>query len=361
MADIKIKLDLNNGQNTIDIDRNKLTEVNSTSQMTAGPSGINYGSISNTGSFTINDYNDEIKSKIDDGTLDVSGVSVSVYEDNHLIQRHISRDSDYNNADKTFSVNLTNKLLLLDSLKYKGYTYQDAPITVYALLFDVLNNFYGGQLTSQDDVLYKDILSAYMIHPVTGQRIHIWEYAQDIVIKYPSIEYGRTYRDVINELCTILQCYMYVNDNDDLVFASARPLLENGSVSNAIRITKDKMYSPLKDAVILRNKYDGVEISEQQVGPRTIINDVVQTWGNHSSSSSDSDEKSGVSLGVGHIYNRVTATFWSGTIRIPKRSNDHLTTYDNIRTGEDDSGDAWIKHTVYYTHKTGTAGSGGVV
>jgi hypothetical protein len=54
---------------------------------------------------------------------------------------------------------------------------------------------------------------------------------------------------------------MYINDDDNVNFVSARPVYFEENLP-AINIPKKNMFSQLDYAVVLKNKYDGVEASK---------------------------------------------------------------------------------------------------
>lgn len=251
---------------------NGLKSVESLSQSSADTTGIFYGSIENSGSIDIMDRSGELVDLLEDGILDNANVPITVLVNGKEVQKHISTDSSYNRNSKTISIELGNRLSTLDVLKYKGYVYPDHSENLANLLFDVLSNLryalFGEdrQLTEDE---FKEMLSAKY-----NSNITLYDYLNSIEVQYPVIESNKTYREVIDEFCLIAQMQMYIDDNNNVRFVTARPK-EFTDELNAIHIPKKNMFSQLDYAVILKNKYDGVEASKYDVENRVDYSSVV--------------------------------------------------------------------------------------
>lgn len=241
---------------------NNLNNLSSIAQTTPDARELNYGVIANTGKMEVIDTNGEIKQLITDGILSKSNVPIDVIVNGETIQKHISDDSDYNTADNTFSVYLTNQLNSLDILKYKGLSYPETEMSLYEILKDVMKTLLGSSFTEN---YLNQMLSNYCVYKYNDMILEfkISSYLQSIKVKYPMIEYGKTYREVLNEICTIAQLRLFINKYNQYEFVSARPLLLLND--DPYRITKDFVMDDIKTDVIIRNKYDGIEMSETQV------------------------------------------------------------------------------------------------
>lgn len=245
----------------IEVDKhNGLKEVESTSQSTSDTTGIYYGSIESFGSIEIVDTSGELIDMIRDGVIDNSNTNLEVMANDKVIQSHISTDSSYDNNSQVLQLDLGNRINSLDILRYEGYLYQDKPENLANLLFDVVSKLKYVLKTeelSQDE--FKSMLSEKHDGIMT-----LYEYLESCVINYPTIEPNKTYRDVIDEFCLIAQMQMFIDDDNNITFVSARPQVFDGEF-DAIHIPKSNMFSQLDYSLILKNKYDGVEIDKTVV------------------------------------------------------------------------------------------------
>ena len=247
MADVVAKIKLTDGSK-LSVGKSFISSLKSVTESTSDASSINYGMLANSGSIEIQDGNGYISKMIDDGILPVSDLDVEVEVDGEAFQQHITTDSDYDTEGNTLNVSLSNFLKDFDVLKYKGYVYQNKPATLYELFIHVLNAYYQYSYTDQLDTFFDS---------------KTLDYIKNIVIEYPSIEYGKTYRQVLDELCTIAQLNMFVRSNKILKFVSARP--KYASREEIKTLKWNDVVEDLKYTKTLKNKYDWVEITKTQV------------------------------------------------------------------------------------------------
>ena len=240
-----------------EVDRfNGLKQVESLSQSTPDASSIYYGTLANSGSAEIVDVDGEIEDMINDGILDNSNVPVELYIDNHLVQSHITNDSDYT-PDKILNLQFTNKIEYWDKITYSGYAYTEEQKTAYEMLYDVLDSL--GYEQSVDDMLSEQIIFGNDNSVGT-----IKSYLQLITIPYPYLP-SDTYRNTIDKFCRLAQLQVYQKDNGDIKFISARPVVSQSQKESAIVVPKYAQVKNLNKTIILKNKYDAVEINEKNV------------------------------------------------------------------------------------------------
>ena len=341
----------------IEIDKTSgLKSVDSTSQSSTDTTGIFYGTVENRGSLEILDKTGELVDMLKDGIIDNSNTKIEVVANNESVQTHISTDSAYNANSQVMSLDLGNRLNSLDILKYRGYPYPNHSERLSVLFFDVLSNLryalFGKdkELTEEE---FKQMLSKKCDADMT-----LYDYLYSIEVQYPIIEPNRTYRDVIDEFCCIAQMQMYITDEDNVEFVSARPK-DFEKDFPVIHIRKKNMFSQLDYSVVLKNKYDGVEISQTNVRDNIDIETTLYTWKSEDEeyeqlTDSDSDETTTTSLGVSiYSYVKVTATYYTATVKFKKQSDNNLEKILSVLDGVDLSGNPRIKYNVNYTHKTG--------
>lgn len=239
-------------------------------------SEINYGSIANSGLIELIDEDDEIKDLVNDGVIKNSNVPVDILFNNKILQYHISNDTNYDTTQGLFSISLSNKMDILDTLIYNGFPYPETSMTLYEILYKVMNSLFNNNLTDSD---FKSMLSRKCITP--DEETYIYDYLQNIIIEYPIIEYGYTYRQVIDDICKIAQLNLFINKNNNFEFISARPLLLSNDITTAIRITKGTLKESPSYDLIMKNQYDAVEISENSVSDEIDFNTIVNTNSNN--------------------------------------------------------------------------------
>lgn len=243
MADVVAKFKLEDGSE-LPIGKSFISSLKSVSESTSDAGSINYGTLANTGSIEIQDGNGYISKMIDEGLLPVSDIDVNIEVDGNVFQQHITTDSDYNTEDNTLNISLSNFIKDFDVLKYKGYVYQNKKASLYELFYDVLDSYFHIGQNGIDSMFDNDVLG----------------YIKDISIEYPIIEYGKTYRQILDELCTIAQINMFVTKENTPKFISARPVY---NLEDAVtQLTWGDVVTDLQYTKTLKNKFDGVEISE---------------------------------------------------------------------------------------------------
>ena len=307
---------------------NGLKSIESLSQSSANTTGIFYGSIESSGSAEILDKNGELGDLLTDGIIDNSNVPIKVLVNGKEIQHHISTDSAYNRNSKTLSIELGNRLNTLDVLKYKGYAYPDHPENLANLLFDVLSNLrYAlfGKYIPLEEKEFKEMLSARYDSTMT-----LYDYLYSIQVEYPVIEANKTYREVIDEFCLIAQMQMYIDDNNNVRFVTARPKEFNEDFT-AIHIPKKNMFSQLDYSVILKNKYDGVEASKNIVQDiidyATILTRVdfkLNSLNELTTKKYIDSNYNYLGLNSSLTYLEVNAMYYSGSVEFDKKQNQNL-------------------------------------
>lgn len=243
MADVVAKFKLENGSE-LPIGKSFISSLKSVSESTSDAGSINYGTLANSGSIAIQDGNGYISKMIDDGLLPVSDIDVNIEVNGNVFQQHITTDSDYNTEDNTLNIALSNFIKDFDVLKYKGYVYQEESKTLYDLFFDVLNSYFKTTTDVIDSMFNQDVL----------------DYIKAITIQYPFIEKNKTYRQVLDELCTIAQLNMFATKENSLRFMSARPVYSSSDEVKNINL--GNIVKNLKYTKTLKNNFDGVEIEE---------------------------------------------------------------------------------------------------
>ena len=334
MADVTIDIKKEDGT-TLTFTKKYINSVKSLSQSTTDAGNVQYGTIANSGSIELTDGDGYISSLIDDGTLPVSNLDVKVKLNGEVLQEHITTDSDYNTEDTSLSISMSNFIKDFDSLKYKGFPYPDESKTVYDLVYDVLYTYYHPQFPT---ATYPDFIDNMF-------DADLLTYIKNIEIEYPVIEYGKTYRQILDDLCTLGQMNMFADEQNRPKFVSARPIYDNNDTIAQLKWFD--VVEPLKYTKTLKNKYDGVEMSKTNVSDVIDYDNPVYPASIDLSSTPETQyslvtkdnqevkERSQFISSATFYYEIVSYILskyytYSGTITIPKTSNNNLNQIQTI-------------------------------
>ena len=304
-----------------DLDKGWIDSVESLSQSTSDPSSIQYGAIANSGSVTIRDLDGEIEDYINDGIISNSNVKTKLMINDNQVQEHILTDSDYNTNKKIFSMQMSNNIRHWDTLIYQGRNLTENE-SAYTLLCEVLNSL------GYDNNHINNMMSSY-----------IKSYLSLINIPYAYLSKD-TYTNTINKFCTIAQLQLLVDEDNNPIFTNARPILNLANLNKVITIPKYSIKSSLQKDIIIKNKYDGVGISENVANVKRQLNEIVYSQNGIIANSNilqmlynTNDNK--------HV--RVDTYYSKGIVQIPKKSNYGLGNITNIHNNFD--------YSINYTNK----------
>ena len=246
----------------LEMDKGWVDSVESLTQSTSDPSSIQYGVLANSGSANIRDLNGELREYVEDGVLENSNVPVELFVNGNKIQEHITTDSDYSQQDKMLNLNFSNKLSKLND-RYLISNFMEYQKTLYDIFVYVMSNL-GYSNNEIDDMIKEPVIYA------KSKIGTIKNYMENIIVNYPYFN-NNTYLEVLNKICTIIQANLILFDNGNIILKNARPLIFKEQSKDAIKINK---YNQLKDfnyTIIVKNKYDGINIDEINIG--TTLND----------------------------------------------------------------------------------------
>lgn len=255
MADIKAIIYLKDGTQA-EFGKRYIRSLESLSQSNPDPSSIFYGVLSSTGTIEILDINGRIESYVKNGQLDASSTIVDLYANNKLIHRHISTDNNYSSTEKILSLQLTDRLSKWDNINFNGYTYPEKSQTAYEMLKTILTS-----VGYDENYIDNTMLSEYTLD--TNNRLAtVKDYLNSINIEYPYLPQD-TLHATIDKFCTLAQLNVILDNNDDIKFIAARPIINTSD--DTIKIPKNNQYSKLNYTLIVKNNYDGIELNEFNV------------------------------------------------------------------------------------------------
>lgn len=330
-----------------------LNDVKVTLQRNTNPQELEYGVVPNSGTFEMTDTDGEVEDLIRDGILPISNLPVDYYVNGKRKSRHITRDSDYS-TDRTASASMSNNISNWDNIQFKGRAYTGTRTTLYTMLLDILNStIFDNKLTS---AIFDSLLLGF---------------AKDNLQKtYTTYDYVEpdTLRSTVNKVCVVAQLNCYeVEENDypyNIRFAHAMPA-EYNTVQVLTIPERYQASQPTKD-IILRNKYDGVEIQECQVkdvqDDNTVVFSKTFTSAQYTLATPESRDSikvvtsSAAGAGQGVAYAKIVVSYATiSGIQILKKSNFNLDNVTSIYSGQNANGDNLISYSVKYTKTIGTA------
>lgn len=346
MADIKIQFGTNDNGEPVAIGKRFVDRISSLSQTTSDPSSIQYGSLENSGNVVVYDRNGYIKKLIDDEVIQTEGTPVDIVLNGNVVQHHISSDNSYDKNTKQLTMFLGNKIKDWSVLTYKGFPYpkgtvEEAKRTAYEVLYDVMYTLYGSVWT--DYSVFDSMLDGFVVWGNANSKSTIKEYLSVVEIEYPYIEAGRTYRDVIDEFCNMLQLNVYVVDNG-FKFVSARPIIDS-TETKIINIPLKNLYSEFNETIIPKNKYSRIELPLTKVSEEYDYDSVVHsanetvvdysveeiTIDNLNVMKSDQDSDN-TTTGTGidekpfaYAFCALKNYYYTGQVKIPLEKNSNLT------------------------------------
>lgn len=253
---MKLKVVLNE---TEEIDLNRIDGLSSLSQSTSDNSTPQYGILANTGSIDLIDTDGKLEKMIADGELPASSASADIYIDDKLVQKHITTDSTYDRNGNELQISLSNNVDLLSNMVFSGVNYDGSPSTAYDILLRVFSEYYGSDFTEDK---FKELMSEKIVYGLNDELYGpVYSYLKSITIEYPYVESGKTYKEIVDEFCAMAQLQMYVDTDGYIKATSARPVVGEWDFVVA---DKETQMSEIKEDLFVKNKYNGVEITENK-------------------------------------------------------------------------------------------------
>lgn len=341
------------------------TQLQSNSQ----PKEIFYGCVPNSNFADISAEENLIDMVVDE-LIPNSNLPIEIYENGNKIANHITTESDLT-TEKVLNFQSSDHLSLFDQIQFKGRPYsQKADSTDLPTLYDIATYVFEQTLgmTRNDTDSTKDDF-AYMFGDTIIVRqnsvMTIKEYLKGIKIPYDYLEPDNL-RATIDKICTIAQLnFIETAENiypKNLKFVTARPIRPNTDENVLLLPLSMCLQAPQKD-IILKNKYDGIEIGEIEVQEIIEENTFLFTKERIPTNYTDvsnikeatkyetyTDSGTPVYLYFTYIkaqYERIIISFNEEELK-----NYNLDIYNDIFTGKKSDGTSNIKWSLSYTFKS---------
>lgn len=212
-----------------------------------------------------------------------------------------------------------------------------------------------------NDKFLKPSAEALITNYYIGSRTStIGEYLDEIKIEYPYLP-SASYRETIEKFCNLAQITCALDNDGVLQFYDARPCYRNEEI---IDVPKSYQISNLQKTLLLKNKYNGVDIKQDKVVVGLDVNSLIQTsetlaedysTNEHNQSVSDyvGDNASGYLEEYAKAY--IVSYYTLVSFVIPKKKNQNKEKITHILSGIDNNGNANVRYVTTYTKKVGTA------
>lgn len=215
---------------------------------------------------------------------------------------------------------------------------------------EVFDNFFP-----LDNYLAKNVLASRIcvLNGASTEEMTVAEYLKGITVQYPYLP-ASTLREALTSVCEVAQLQI-VGTHDNLwKFVSARPLMV--ATDAILKIPPSMQFNRPQKDVILKNKYDGVELDAIEVKDSIDTNSVVYNYSQAVSTYDkkvDNTGKSVVSSGLlGQIMTTISGFIDVGyttvAISIPKKSNHNLEQILSLSKGLDNNNNSYISYSVNY-------------
>lgn len=345
----------------IDFDKfNGLKSVESLSQSTSSPQDVFYGVLPNSGSVELFDINGELLDLSKEQELGTAKAPVSVFIDDVKVQSHISTDSDYDNNTKILNISLGDPLSFWDEIQYAGYPFPydgNSPDISGQSAYFLLSSVLMSVGYSQIDI--DKMLDTQIVYGSENEKGTIKDYLQSINIKYPVLQKDSV-RNTIEKFCRLAQLQVFRNDDGEIKFISARPIATKEEVDRAVVVGKKNINGLFSKSIILKNKYQNINVDYQNViddiDYDTVLFthniDVTPQFRYANSKSETSSDYSLSPVKIERIVSRIETYSVSGNVSFPKKTNMNLSQIQVVYKGYDDNGENYTKHGQYYTLKT---------
>jgi hypothetical protein len=206
--------------------------------------------------------------------------------------------------------------------------------------------------TMNDKFLEPSASAIYTSYTINSKTSTIGDYLDKITIDYPYLP-SASYRETIEKFCNLAQITCALGNDGILQFYDARPCYRHEEV---IDVPKSYQISNLQKTLLLKNKYNGVDIKQSKPTEKVDMGALIQTVTEEASpSTTDIADKMSDS---GYYGVAMKAEYQYMRIIVPKHSIDNTKKILSVLSGKAPNGDNNIKHSVNWVYETGYISNG---
>lgn len=115
---------------------------------------------------------------------------------------------------------------------------------------------------SINDKSTTDVTSREIVYGKENSYGTIKQYLESISIEHAYLEKS-SFREALEKICSIAQLELIMDENDHIKLVGGRPIASRWELSDAIKLPKSHLISNVQKSIILKNKYDAIDIDEQ--------------------------------------------------------------------------------------------------
>lgn len=158
--------------------------------------------------------------------------------------------SNLDTADKEASISFIAPSELVYFVFNFGYVAQNQNIILS------LSNF------SINDKSTTDVTSREIVYGKENSFGTIKQYLESISVEYAYLEKS-SFREAFEKICSLSQLELIMDENDHIKLVGGRPIANRWELSDAIKLPKSHLISNVQKSIVLKNKYDAIDIDEQ--------------------------------------------------------------------------------------------------
>lgn len=242
--------------NTKVFDWNWLKSIQLTDQIKPFQPEPFFDVMQSTGNITLNDLDGELLDYARDDIL-VSNLPIEISVNGYIAHKAIVESwSNYNQNNKTVSANTININILNN--KFNGMQF-----TENVTAWDIL------------EIIRKSINITWNTNRIiivgSGTRkkeISIKSYLESIIVKYAYLE-NSTYREAIKKICQLAQLVLIIDNDNNLIFDTARPRIMQAQRNNIIDIMPIMQIDDFTETIQPKNDYNGIAYDENTIIKKT--------------------------------------------------------------------------------------------
>ena len=270
MSAIKVEILTTNSQ--ITLYNEDIISLSTSTRSTSSPSTPTYGAFASDGMIVIRDENLDLYDKAQQGFFDNYYYPVKIYLYDETLNSNaggykriatqiINRRPEYDYANKTLTISLSDKIAQADELKYGGYDFPLEPKSANDIFKDIMQSFLG-----MNDSNYTTLMNGVAYYDRTEQTsVSFGSIFQGTTITYPYLPSQITYREALASVLSLTHCALIMDENGNPRLIFLDKYLADIQDNNTIIISPDKTQEPFNTAVILDNKYDCAQVGATNV------------------------------------------------------------------------------------------------
>lgn len=115
---------------------------------------------------------------------------------------------------------------------------------------------------SINDKYTTDVTNREIVYGKENSFGTIKQYLESISVEHAYLEKS-SFREALEKICSLAQLELIMDENDHIKLVGGRPIASRWELSDAIKLPKSHLISNVQKSIVLKNKYDAIDIDEQ--------------------------------------------------------------------------------------------------